>query len=248
MVRMPLSVGRLHGLRSRAGTHLFEQWKKESNLRISMEPASTLVANMVMHEGDEVGSWRMVPSFTGYRSRSGHCFLVTALITIAATERQVWKSHLSTLVLPTMRPLSFERFGLDTGRFGSWSFDGRTTRFVKADGCWDWSLCSSERCVFPTLVVVPRPIIYMRDANAGCSQSCRWKYDSTICHLGKNARVSSKGKSLKSFRCRCGYVDDWPYPWYDCYFTSNNSNSSHCNELLQAKVDAIWKVLRIRSH
>ena len=187
--------GQAYGLRSRAGNFTFEQMEEGVQFAAKYGAKVYVAANMVMHEGNEVGAGEW---FRRLRDIGIAAVIVSdpALITIAATEAPGLEIHLSTQASATnyetlefwkdlgltrvvlAREVSMEELAKIRKRT-----DVEIEAFVHGAMCISYS----GRCTLSNHMS-------MRDANrGGCSQSCRWKYDLYDMPFGQE-RKSIKGQ------------------------------------------------------
>ena len=178
--------GQAYGLRSRAGNFTFEQMEEGVQFAAKYGAKVYVAANMVMHEGNEVGAGEW---FRRLRDIGIAAVIVSdpALITIAATEAPGLEIHLSTQASAT---------NYETLEF--WKDLGLTrvvlAREVSLEAFVHGAMCISYsgRCTLSNHMS-------MRDANrGGCSQSCRWKYDLYDMPFGQE-RKSLKGEIPEEF-------------------------------------------------
>ena len=187
--------GQAYGLRSRAGNFTFEQMEEGVQFAAKYGAKVYVAANMVMHEGNEVGAGEW---FRRLRDIGIAAVIVSdpALITIAATEAPGLEIHLSTQASATnyetlefWKDLGLTRVVLAREVSMAELAEIRKRTDVEIEAFVHGAMCISYsgRCTLSNHMS-------MRDANrGGCSQSCRWKYDLYDMPFGQE-RKSIKGQ------------------------------------------------------
>ena len=187
--------GQAYGLRSRAGNFTFEQMEEGVQFAAKYGAKVYVAANMVMHEGNEVGAGEW---FRRLRDIGIAAVIVSdpALITIAATEAPGLEIHLSTQASATnyetlefWKDLGLTRVVLAREVSMEELAEIRKRTDVEIEAFVHGAMCISYsgRCTLSNHMS-------MRDANrGGCSQSCRWKYDLYDMPFGQE-RKSIKGQ------------------------------------------------------
>ena len=192
--------GQAYGLRSRAGNFTFEQMEEGVQFAAKYGAKVYVAANMVMHEGNEVGAGEW---FRRLRDIGIAAVIVSdpALITIAATEAPGLEIHLSTQASATnyetlefWKDLGLTRVVLAREVSMEELAEIRKRTDVEIEAFVHGAMCISYsgRCTLSNHMS-------MRDANrGGCSQSCRWKYDLYDMPFGQE-RKSLKGEIPDEF-------------------------------------------------
>ena len=192
--------GQAYGLRSRAGNFTFEQMEEGVQFAAKYGAKVYVAANMVMHEGNEVGAGEW---FRRLRDIGIAAVIVSdpALITIAATEAPGLEIHLSTQASATnyetlefWKDLGLTRVVLAREVSMEELAEIRKRTDVEIEAFVHGAMCISYsgRCTLSNHMS-------MRDANrGGCSQSCRWKYDLYDMPFGQE-RKSLKGEIPEEF-------------------------------------------------
>ena len=187
--------GQAYGLRSRAGNFTFEQMEEGVQFAAKYGAKVYVAANMVMHEGNEVGAGEW---FRRLRDIGIAAVIVSdpALITIAATEAPGLEIHLSTQASATnyetlefWKDLGLTRVVLAREVSMAELAEIRKRTDVEIEAFVHGAMCISYsgRCTLSNHMSD-------RDANrGGCSQSCRWKYDLYDMPFGQE-RKSIKGQ------------------------------------------------------
>lgn len=171
--------GDAYGLRSRAGNFSFEEMAEGVAFAKEYDAKVYVAANMVTHEGDEVGAGEF---FRTLRDIGINAVIVSdpALIEICATEAPGLPIHLSTQASATnYETLEFwkneglERVVLAREVSMEEVAAIRENTDIEIEAFIHGAMCISYsgRCTLSNHMS-------KRDANrGGCSQSCRWKYD-----------------------------------------------------------------------
>ena len=171
--------GDAYGLRSRAGNFSFEEMAEGVAFAKEYDAKVYVAANMVTHEGDEVGAGEF---FRTLRDIGINAVIVSdpALIEICATEAPGLPIHLSTQASATnYETLEFwkneglERVVLAREVSMEEVAAIRENTNIEIEAFIHGAMCISYsgRCTLSNHMS-------KRDANrGGCSQSCRWKYD-----------------------------------------------------------------------
>jgi len=171
--------GNQYGLRSRAGNFNLDEMREGVAFAKAFGAKVYVAANMVTHEGDEVG---VGDYFRSLRDIGIHAVIVSdpALIEICATEAPGLPIHLSTQAsAANYETLNFwhseglERVVLAREVSMDEIAEMRKNTEVEIETFIHGAMCISYsgRCVLSNYMSA-------RDANrGGCSQSCRWKYD-----------------------------------------------------------------------
>ena len=171
--------GDAYGLRSRAGNFSFEEMAEGVAFAKEYDAKVYVAANMVTHEGDEVGAGEF---FRTLRDIGINAVIVSdpALIEICATEAPGLPIHLSTQASATnYETLEFwkneglERVVLAREVSMAEVAAIRENTDIEIEAFIHGAMCISYsgRCTLSNHMS-------KRDANrGGCSQSCRWKYD-----------------------------------------------------------------------
>ncbi|MFD1039843.1 U32 family peptidase [Virgibacillus byunsanensis] len=171
--------GNRYGLRSRAGNFTYEEMHEGVDFAKKHDAKVYVAANMVTHEGDEVGAGEF---FRTLRDIGIHAVIVSdpALIEICAMEAPGLPIHLSTQASATnYETLNFwqqeglervvlaREVGMDELKQIRQHTSVEIEAFIHGAMCISYS----GRCTLSNHMSD-------RDANrGGCSQSCRWKYD-----------------------------------------------------------------------
>lgn len=171
--------GQAYGLRSRAGNFSMEELQEGINYAHAQESKVYVAANMVTHEGNEVGAGAW---FRELRDMGLDAVIVSdpALIMICATEAPGLEIHLSTQASSTnyetfefWKELGLTRVVLAREVTMEELAKIRQRTSVEIEAFVHGAMCISYsgRCVLSNHMS-------HRDANrGGCSQSCRWKYN-----------------------------------------------------------------------
>nr|WP_226958779.1 U32 family peptidase C-terminal domain-containing protein [Streptococcus pneumoniae] len=187
-------------VRSRAGNFTFEQMEEGVQFAAKYGAKVYVAANMVMHEGNEVGAGEW---FRKLRDIGIAAVIVSdpALIMIAATEAPGLEIHLSTQASATnyetlefWKELGLTRVVLAREVSMEELAEIRKRTDVEIEAFVHGAMCISYsgRCTLSNHMS-------MRDANrGGCSQSCRWKYDLYDMPFGKE-RKSLQGEIPEEF-------------------------------------------------
>ena len=170
--------GEAYGLRSRAGNFNYEEMAEAVEFAHKRGAKVYLVANMITHEGDEVGSGEF---FRTVRDLGIDAVLISdpGLIQICVSEAPGLPIHLSTQASATnYETLNFwadeglervvlaREVSMEEIRTMNEKVDVEIEAFVHGAMCISYS----GRCVLSNHMS-------QRDANrGGCAQSCRWKY------------------------------------------------------------------------
>ena len=171
--------GQQYGLRSRAGNFSMEELQEGINYAHARGARVHVAANMVTHEGNEVGAGEW---FRQLRDMGLDAVIVSdpARITICLTEAPGLEVHVSTQASTTnYEAFAFwEEIGVsrvvlarEVGVAEIAEIRKHTSLEIEAFVHGAMCIGYSGRCVLSNHMS-------HRDANrGGCSQSCRWKYD-----------------------------------------------------------------------
>ena len=171
--------GQQYGLRSRAGNFSMEELQEGINYAHARGARVHVAANMVTHEGNEVGAGEW---FRQLRDMGLDAVIVSdpAMITICLTEAPGLEVHVSTQASTTnYEAFAFwEEIGVsrvvlarEVGVAEIAEIRKHTSLEIEAFVHGAMCIGYSGRCVLSNHMS-------HRDANrGGCSQSCRWKYD-----------------------------------------------------------------------
>ena len=192
--------GQAYGLRSRAGNFSMEEMQEGINYAHERGAKVYVAANMVTHEGNEIGAGAW---FRELRDMGLDAVIVSdpALIVICATEAPGLEIHLSTQASSTnyetfefWKELGLTRVVLAREVSMAELAEIRKRTSVEIEAFVHGAMCISYsgRCVLSNHMS-------HRDANrAGCSQSCRWKYNLYDMPFGQERR-SLKGEIPEEF-------------------------------------------------
>ena len=192
--------GQQFGLRSRAGNFTMEELQEGINYAHARGARVHVAANMVTHEGNEVGAGEW---FRKLRDMGLDAVIVSdpAMITICLTEAPGLEVHVSTQASTT----NYEAFAFweevgvsrvvlarEVGVAEIAEIRKHTSLEIEAFVHGAMCIGYSGRCVLSNHMS-------HRDANrGGCSQSCRWKYDLYDMPFGEN-RKSLEGEVPEPF-------------------------------------------------
>lgn len=192
--------GQQYGLRSRAGNFSMEELQEGINYAHARGARVHVAANMVTHEGNEVGAGEW---FRQLRDMGLDAVIVSdpAMITICLTEAPGLEVHVSTQASTT----NYEAFAFweevgvsrvvlarEVGVAEIAEIRKHTSLEIEAFVHGAMCIGYSGRCVLSNHMS-------HRDANrGGCSQSCRWKYDLYDMPFGQE-RKSLEGEIPEPF-------------------------------------------------